>query len=690
MASPGLLALAAVASEYLAALAVVLLAVLGSGWRRIAWTGVAGAAAATVFSWLALAAGEGRLSYPWVPGLGVDLALRVDALSGIVGVVVSTLSLLIALYSVDYIGEWGAARYWLFYSFFVASMLLLVYADDLVVMFIGWEGTGLSSWALISFYHDDREEAWVGDPGRSRLGVPMWFTPTHSGLRALSFTRLGDMGMLIGMGLVAASLGSTSMSGMEGHAAWLLSDLNMRGLLAAWLALFYLGALAKSAQFPFHEWLVTAMTGPTSVSALIHAATMVKAGVYFALRFTPAIAAGLALFHGAGAGVYRGLAWLALLTAFSTATMAIVARELKLILAFSTASQLSYMMAAVFAAAAAGSPALGSLGGLAHLISHAVFKAALFLAAGAVIHEVGSRYITDMGGLRRSMPYTFLAFLLAGLSLAALPPFSGWWSKDLAVEAIGLLGGWASLAALATAVLTAFYTVRMIYYVFLAPPRGERHAGEPGWLMLGPYLALGLASLGLGLAWPWLARLLEEAVGLHAFREELGVVAYGTLAAALGASGILLYRARLLPLRGVEERPLLGALHGFLYDRWLVNPLIYRLVVYPGAWLSRALARVEELLDLAVHGGVARAGWRMIGALQEGAELRLDRALHVELPAAAAGLSAAVRRLQSGDVRIYIVYFMAGMVLAAILSTVVIFFIAHAAWPALASLAPGW
>ena len=691
MEAAGLAAAAAVASGYAAAFLALVLTVLGAGWRTIAWTGVAGTAAAAALSWLALLQGEGRVAYPWVPGLGVELALRVDMLSGIVGAVVATLSLLIALYSVEYIGGWGAARYWLFYSFFVASMLLLVYADDLVVMFIGWEGTGLASWALISFYYDDREEAWVGDPGRKRLGVPMWFTPTHSGLRAISFTRVGDMAMLIGIGLAATMLGSTSISAVEERASWLLSELSMRGLVAAWIAFFYLGALAKSAQFPFHEWLVTAMTGPTSVSALIHAATMVKAGVYFALRFTPAIAAGLALLHGTGLGVYEAMAWIALLTAFSTASMAVAARELKLILAFSTASQLSYMMASVFAATAAGEPGLGSLGGLAHLVSHAVFKAALFLAAGAVIHEVHSRYVTDMGGLRRYMPYTFAAMLLAGLSLAALPPLSGWWTKDLAVQAISLLGGRASMVALATAVLTGFYTVRMLYYVFLAPPRRELHAEEPGKLMLTPYLALGIASLGLGLAWPWLEHFFAEAAGLLHPELKEHIMVYGTLAAVLGVSGIALYAARLLPLSRVEEKPLLGALYGFLYDRWLVNPLLYRLVVYPGAGLSRALARLESWLDLAVHQGIAGLGARAVEVLSTRAEKQMDAELHEALPRRMAVLSALVRRAQSGDVRLYLAYFMAGMVLAATLSAVVIFFIAHAAALAIESLhAAGW
>jgi len=678
--------LLAVLAPYAGALAVLVEALLGAGWRRLAWTGVLGVAAAAGGAVAALPCGlHGGCGWSasWVPGLGVEFSLRVDALSAVVGAVVAVLSLLIALYSVEYIGEWGAARYWVFYSFFVASMLLLVYADDLVLLFIGWEGTGLSSWALIGFYYDDREDAWVGDPGRRVLGVPMWFTPTHSALRAISFTRVGDIAMLTGVGVVYAAVGSVSVSGLASGAWGLAAELALRGVAPVWLVLFYLGALAKSAQFPFHEWLVTAMTGPTSVSALIHAATMVKAGVYYALRLTPLIAPALAAsaaLGGVAPRVYGGLAWLALLTAFSTATMALVARELKLVLAFSTASQLSYMMAAVFAAAAAGHVGEGVLGGLAHLVSHAVFKATLFLVAGAVIHAVHSRYMDDMGGLRRYMPLSFAAFLLAALSLAALPPFSGWWSKDLAVHAIGLLGGRALAAALATAVLTAFYTARMLYLVFLGKPRFHGEPHEPGPLMLYPYLALGAASLGLGLAWPLLEHAMLVAAGVEEAPFSLGGVALGTLAAASGfAAGLLLYtRAGPWPGRRLLSNPLAAALHGFLYDRWLVNALIYRLVVYPGAWLARWLARLEELLDTAVHGGFAALGSASARRLA-GVEARLDRLYHVELVEAAAAASAAAREAQTGDIRDYMTYFMAGMVLAAVVSALVIAFIAG--WP---------
>jgi NADH-quinone oxidoreductase subunit L len=643
MMGSGELALVAVLAEYATALLALLLGAANARWKTVAWTGVAGSAVSMIAAWLALAAGEGSLSYSWVSSLGVNFSLNIDMLAAIMGVVVATLSFLIAVYSVEYIGEWGAPRYWFFYSFFVASMLLLVYAGDMVTMFVGWEGTGLSSWALIGFYYDDREESWVGDPGRRALGVPMWFTPTHSGLRAIVFTRLGDAGMLIGMGVVYALLGTTSIEFMAHHMSRVAFPLYVKGLLSIWLILFYLGALAKSAQFPFHEWLVTAMTGPTSVSALIHAATMVKAGVYFALRFTPFIAPAL-LAVGGGVTALKALAWLALLTAFATASMAIVARELKLILAYSTASQLSYMLGAVFAAAAAGDPALGSLGGLAHLVSHAVFKATLFLGAGAIIHAVHSRYITDMGGLRRVMPYTYLSMLLAGASLAALPPFSGWWTKDLAVRAIARIGWFAEFTALITAVLTAAYTFRMIYYVFHGSYRGRGHPHEAPWLMLAPYLTLGLAALGIGAVWPWIEHYIAEAAGVEHVAFEVSTAVWGTIAAVAGASTVALYTTGVLkpnrPITSRAER----AIHDFLYDRWYVNSLIYLVFVYPGRWLARALLKLEQGIDMGIH---------------------------VALPRSAEAWSRGVRSgLQSGRLTLYLALFAAGLVLAVLLSAV--------------------
>ncbi len=660
MAEPGTyvgeLVLTAVLAPYMSALLVLM--VHRADWRVSAWTGVAGLLVSAVSSIVAFMAGmhyQGEYTVAWMPSLGIYFSLRLDFLSLIMGVVVSVLSLLIGIYSVEYIGSWGAPRYWVFFTFFVGSMMLLVFANDLFTLLVGWEGTGLASYALISFYYDDRESDWVGDPGRKALGVPMWSPPTHSGIRAIVFTRLADAAMLLAIGLIHYVVGSTYMGLLEPGRDGFLKVVEMvysSGILVPFIIAFYLGALAKSAQFPFHEWLVTAMTGPAPVSALIHAATMVKAGVYFALRFTPWLVVALASAGLASIGgmVMEWLLWVALLTAFMLASMAVVARELKLILAYSTASQLSYMFAAVFAAAVFAlthmmpeEVLIGVYGGLSHLVSHAVFKAAMFLCAGALIHAVHSRYITDMGGLRKHMPLTFTAMLLAGLSLAALPPFSGWWSKDAAVYAISLSGKIATIMALVTAVLTAAYTVRMILYVFTrAPHDKEVHGHEPSVLMWAPYLVLGIASIGLGLAWyPFIEYMLAEGIGVHV-KLNVALMVIGTVSAIVGAGLGSVYLLGFKPWELIEANSFLRALHSFLYDRWYINALIYRLIVYPGHGLAHGIkATIEYAIDTGYHSVVPRL-MVSIGRI--------------------------VRSIQVGDVRSYLWLYFIGLIVLGLLA----------------------
>jgi NADH-quinone oxidoreductase subunit L len=224
----------------------------------------------------------------WVSLLKIKIGTYLDGLGAIMSTIVSWLSFLIAVYSIEYMKkDWGVQRYFFFISFFVGSMLLLVTASNMILMFIGWEGTGLASYALIGHWYTDEEEYWVGVPGRKALGLPMYFEPSTSGIRAILFTRVGDVGFLVGFTSLFFIANSFSIPTIASTAGTWMGLLASKGMLTAFLLIFTLGALAKSAQFPFHEWLVTAMTGPTPVSALIHAATMVKAGVYYVLRFAP-------------------------------------------------------------------------------------------------------------------------------------------------------------------------------------------------------------------------------------------------------------------------------------------------------------------------------------------------------------------------------------------------------------------
>ncbi|MEM3982097.1 MAG: NADH-quinone oxidoreductase subunit L [Thermofilum sp.] len=611
---------------------------------------------------------EVHVSATWIESLSVRVGVLFDGLSSLMALVVSWLSFLIAVYSYEYMrGEGGETRYWFFFTFFVGSMMLLVLSDNLLAMLVGWEGTGLASYALIGHWFSDEEERWVGDPERRALKVPMWSEPSHSGLRALVFTRVGDVGMIVGIATLHTVLGTTLLQQLA-DGAW-ASKLLAAGVLPAFLWLLFLGAMAKSAQFPFHEWLVTAMTGPTSVSALIHAATMVKAGVYFLLRFTPFLvaAAGIAGAAGVIHGFLEALALLGSFTAFMMATMALVSRELKLVLAFSTASQLGYM----FLGAAAGALAAGAVGGLAagfsHLLSHAVFKASLFLAAGAVIHAVHSRFIDDMGGLAGPMRLTAASFLLAGLSLAGIPPFMGFWTKDEVIHyasEAGLLAP--TLLAVVTAALTACYTARVFSRVFLGAAHAHGH--EPGLAMLAPYLSLGFASAALGLAWPLVSPRLEEvlhhSVGVKPAKEAHTLAAIpgaveAALVLALAAFSVTLYAygwAGIHPYQRVSRSRILSGLHSFLYDRWLVNGIYYRVIVGGFRQLSIILYRFFDtaFIDRLYHSAIPRFFQGAAGFASRVLESGYDSLLHRHLVNAFTGLWRAFRSLQTGKAPHYI------------------------------------
>lgn len=623
---------------------------------------------------------EVHVSYVWVQSLGVNVGVYFDGLSTLMSLVVSWLSFLIAVYSYGYMrGEGGETRYWIFFTFFVGSMMLLVLSDNLLTMFIGWEGTGLASYALIGHWFTDEEERWVGDPGRKALGVPMWFEPSHSGLRALTFTRLGDVGMIFGIATLHTILGTTLLSTIA-TGTW-ATQLMARGVLPAFLWLLFLGAIAKSAQFPFHEWLVTAMTGPTSVSALIHAATMVKAGVYFLLRFAPIlVAAHLALSTlGAPQAIpvfLESLALLGAFTAFMMGTMALVSRELKLVLAFSTASQLGYM----FLGVAAGTLALGSIGGLtagfSHLMSHAVFKAALFLAAGAVIHAVHSRFIDDMGGLATQMKLTATAFLLAALSLSGIPPFAGFWTKDEIVHLTAEAGlSIPTLLAVATAGLTAIYTARVFARVFTGNPvkHEENHAHEPGLAMLVPYLTLGILSLLVGIMWPFLKggleSLLEHSLGVQESVRLSGetVIPGATEATLILAFGGFLATLYLYTFKGwkpyskVKNSRALTTIHSFLYDRWYINSIYYRVIVSGFRGLSSMVSKYLDtgLIDQFYHKAIPRF-FTALSSLTRIMETAYDALLHLKLVALFKSLWAGFKRLQTGRGPDYLIYFWLG------------------------------
>src|SRR5262245_40640895 len=333
---------------------------------------------------------------PWISTLGLDAGILADPLSIIMANLVAWISFLIFVYSLGYMhGDRDLTRFWFFMLFFIGSMQLIVLSDNLLMVFFGWEGVGLASYALIGFWYFDRKKDYVGREGERAGGIPMWASPTHAGMKAFLMTRAGDTMMLAGMFLIFIYAGTFGFKELVADQSWAI-EMSSQNLLVPAAILLFGGAVGKSAQLPLNEWLLEAMTGPTSVSALIHAATMVKAGVFLVGRIGPLFFA-LAAFDMAQ--FFEVVAWVGAITAFLLATQALVNPEIKKVLAYSTGSQIGYMMMGFGIAGLSTQFAEGYTAGFYQLISHAVFKASLFMGAGALLHVVASRFLPDMGGM---------------------------------------------------------------------------------------------------------------------------------------------------------------------------------------------------------------------------------------------------------------------------------------------------
>ncbi len=638
-----------------------------------------------------------RFSAPWIPAINVEFGLYADSLAAFMALIVAWLCFLIGVYSLKYMeGDRGLSRYWFFFTFFTGSMLLIVLSSNLLLTFIGWEGTGLASYALIGHWFSDEKEHWVGDPNRKALGSSMEFSPSHSGVRALIFTRLGDVGFIAGIALVYAFTHSLSIPDMAVNAGSWGVAMALRGLLLPFLLFFSLGAFAKSAQFPFHEWLVTAMTGPSSVSALIHAATMVKAGVFFMLRFMPifflvfrvltetlpASASSVTLF-------FTIVVYIGAFTAFFMATQGIVAKELKLVLAFSTASQLGYMFMAAGSAGLIPDFTNGFIATFGQLMSHGVFKAALFLAAGEAIHVVGSRFLTDMGGLSKYLKYTYITMLISALSLAGLPPLIGFWTKDSLIESVYQTGLVIPIVlAVGTVAITAFYSARVVFKTFLTKPSAnvqqlaeEHKIHKHSWFMTGPYFILALTTLVLGAAWFFIggdfySALTRSVLGLvnkpTIFQVSIDPLTMGLSLGMLAIGLALAYvtygkpnlqksiAAKLDVSRGFR------AVHDFLYDRWYLQSVFYKVFVSGGRRLYGAIFKWFDtgVVDRFYHGFIPwfatktyRGGFRFFET--DG----VDRFYNRVIVKAALSISNGFRKIQTGKINHYLLLLLVGFIL---------------------------
>lgn len=526
---------------------------------------------------------------PWLPMIDADWALLLDRLSAFMILVVTGVGFLVHWYAAEYMKhEGGYCRFFGYMNLFVFFMLLLVMANNYALMFVGWEGVGLSSYLLIGFYFN-RHSA------------------TTAGSKAFLVNRIGDAGFILGILLMWATLSTVSFSGVQPALAGRPVETGF-GVLSAIALLLFAGAAGKSAQFPLYVWLPDAMEGPTPVSALIHAATMVTAGVYLVARASPIFAL------APQASVV--LLIIGAITALMAATIATVQSDIKRVLAFSTVSQLGFMVMALGAGA--------YWVALFHLFTHAFFKALLFLGAGSVIHGAGGEQdMRRMGGLRHSMPWTYRTMLIGTLAIAGLPPLAGFFSKDEI-----LLSLWVSplstravfFVALFTACLTAFYMLRMMRLTFFGTPNEDMHAHESPRTMLAPLFALAAGSIAAGWIRPWFHHALQPALpeppGNYT-ETTIGLIVSG-VAVTAAVAGIWLGRFEAPRAFAAVFRN--GWYLDAIYDRLFVRGLgigggsvldgIDRGVVDGGVngagWLTRASAAALSLWDRWVVDGAVR------------------------------------------------------------------------------------
>jgi NADH-quinone oxidoreductase subunit L len=577
--------------------------------------------------------------WSWLPvgTLQVDLAFQVDQLSAIMLLVVTGVGSLIHLFSVGYMREDpGYARYFAYLNLFIAFMLVLVLGSSLPVMFIGWEGVGLCSYLLIGFWFSDKANA-------------------DAGKKAFIMNRIGDFGFMVAMFLVWRAFGALDFATISSRAADVLVP---GGAVVTAITLFlFLGCTGKSAQIPLYTWLPDAMAGPTPVSALIHAATMVTAGVYLVARTNVLFAmAPVSSTVVAGIGA---------VTALFAATIGLRQYDIKKVLAYSTISQLGYMFLGVGTGV--------YVTGIFHLVTHAFFKALLFLGSGSVIHAMHHAYhathahddaqdMRNMGGLRRYMPWTFWLMAIATLAIAGIPPFSGFFSKDeiLAMAfargadqpVFYLFYGLGVLAAL----LTAFYMARLMAMTFLGENRtGEQertHLHEAPWIMTGPLVVLGvLSAIGGALNLPevfgghqalehWLEPVTAPSAAFVRFEAPHGATEYYLIGAAvlIGIVGLVAgWRATLArPVPTARTASPDRGLALVLNRKYYIDELYDAIVVRPVVWLSRAV--LWRGVDQGVVDGAAVNGMA-----------RLSQ-----------GLGWLGSRLQTGQVGVYVVLFLVG------------------------------
>ncbi len=657
-------------------------------------------------------------SIPWLPtgSTTLNIGVQIDPLSAMAIFFVAWTVLMIFIYSVGYhnFGQPAGAhdqpglppegaeikdkngklikvpsvepmysRFFALISLFAFAMYLLVVSDNLLTLYMGWEIMGLCSYLLIGFWY-------AKDSAR------------NAAVKAFLTTRVGDVFMLLGLAALYSLTGTLNYQSILGNPQVLaqlagsaspVAGLSWAGLIGL---LLFIGTIGKSAQFPLHIWLPDAMEGPTPVSAMIHAATMVSAGVYLVIRFFPLISAG----YTPGGVPTVPMMWMAFIGAFTAlfaASIALAQNDIKRVLAYSTISQLGYMIAALGVGAYAAAAF--------HLFTHAFFKALLFLGSGSVIHgmehgvmhtgeHVDPQNMFNMGGLAKKMPVTFWTFLLGGLALSGFPLVTaGFWSKDAIFSGAFENGHWVVFATLALAALfTAFYTMRQISLTFLGKPRSQaaEHASESSKVMLAPLVVLAFFAvcagwIGIPNSFPVLGGLvpdwIEEFVGsmqpaLAEGASHSLIPLFTSLVVALGGLylGWRIYRN----VRGKTD-PLqapLGVVYPVLRDKYYFDEFYARVFYRPANWLAETFTYLwldKGLIDGILH-GIAHAGLWLGGIVRNAIDLPIVNGTGNALADGTRGLGGALRKLQTGKIQLYMLIAMGSVTVIALVFLMVLNF----------------
>ncbi len=565
--------------------------------------------------------------FPWISagGLQVSFAYQIDPLSVLMMLVVTGVGFLIHVYSIGYMrGDPGFPRFFAYLNLFIFAMLTLILADNFLLMFLGWEGVGLCSYLLIGFWYDRKfEQSTTADAAK----------------KAFIVNRIGDFGFLIGMFLIFSAFGTLNFQGVFAQA----SAYPVGTPVIVWITLaLFLGATGKSAQIPLFVWLPDAMAGPTPVSALIHAATMVTAGVYMVARCS--------LLYALAPVSMEVVAVIGAATALFAATIGLVQNDIKKVLAYSTISQLGYMFLAMGVGAFAA--------GIFHVMTHAFFKALLFLGSGAVIHALHDEQdIRKMGGLKAALPVTYRTFFVGALAIAGIPPFAGFFSKDEILWRSFAAGHWLLwLAGIIGAALTAFYMFRLVALTFEGDKRWDagKHPHEAPRSMTIPLVILAVLSLVGGFA--GLPESLGGGNGLESWlepvfrRAEEKILIAGTtsgsteyllmaLSVVVALSGVVIARFWYLRNREIPDRlsAVLPKAYALLSNKYYVDELYTATVVTPVIKGSEKL--LWKVVDVGMIDWAVNALARTLGAI-----------------------SRVTRRVQTGVAQSYVFVFILGVV----------------------------